>query len=181
MSSTSLLLNLFINTKRVETIPPDVLADVDHHVNLKQAQFLQPTKPSQVTRQAEIQKSNIFEQNDEDIEKESQHDTLIIRPPVVMRTIESQKRTKVVNQMTASFVISQVKPTPEGAGLRSNARQEAVESHRRANFEAEGSSFKPLVNHHQRLYKGTGWKTIVEHFQLNISVRSDQFAIIMLV
>ena len=79
-----------------------------------------------------------------------------------MRTIESQKRTKVVNQMTASFVISQVKPTPEGAGIRSNAysRPEAVDSHRRANFEAEGSSFKPLVNHHQRLYKGTGWQTV---------------------
>ena len=160
--------------KRVETIPPDVLADVDHHVNLKQAHFLQPTKPPPTTRQTENQKNNIFGQND--IEKESQHDTLIIRPPVVMRTIESQKRTKVVNQMTASFVISQVKPTPEGAGIRSNAysRSEAVESHRRANFEAEGSSFKPLVNHHQRLYKGTGWRTVrtlkISWFTANISL-----------
>ena len=164
MRSKSLLPNLFITTIRVETIPPDVLADVDHHVNLKQAQFLQPTKSPPV-RQTENQKNNIFEQNYEDVEKESQHDTLIIRPPVVMRTIETQKRTQVVNQMTASFVISQVKPTPEGAGIRSNAysRQEAVESHRRANFEAEGSSFKPLVNHHQRLYKGKGWRTIVRH------------------
>ena len=71
-----------------------------------------------------------------------------------------ESKTKVVNQMTASFIISPVKPTPEVAtsSIRSNAynRQEAVDGHRRANFEAEGSSFKPLVNHHQRLYKGIG-------------------------
>jgi len=142
-----------MNRYRVETIPPDVLADVDHHVNLNQAQFIHPTKPP--VKKTEIQKKNNFEQNAEDIKKEFQHDTLIIRPPVVMRTFESPKRTKVVNQMTASFDISRVKPTPEGAGIRSNdyIGQAVMDSHRRANFEAEGSSFKPLVNRHQRLYK----------------------------
>ena len=61
--------------------------------------------------------------------------------------------------MTASFIISPVKPTPEGArsDVRSNSyRHEVEDGHRRANFEAEGSSFKPLVNHHRRLYKGIG-------------------------
>ena len=130
-----------------------MLADVDRHVNLKQAQFLQPTKPP--VKQTDSHNS-VFDPNDENAEKEPQHDKLIIHPPVVIRTKES--RTKVVNQMTASFIISPVKPTPESASIRSNAynRQEVVDGHRRANFEAEGSSFKPLVNHHQRLYKGIG-------------------------
>ena len=145
----------FIIVKRVETIPPDVLADVDRHVNLKQAQFLQPTKPPVKPTDSH---NSVFDPNDENIEKAPQYDKLIIRPPVVIRTKES--KTKVVNQMTASFIISPVKPTPEVAtsSIRSNAynRQEAVDGHRRANFEAEGSSFKPLVNHHQRLYKGIG-------------------------
>ena len=122
---------------------------------MKKAQFLRPTKPP--VKPTENQNS-IFDPNDEKELVGPQHDKLIIRPPVMIRTKES--RTKVINQMTASFIISPVKPTPEGAhhGVRSNAytHQEAVDGHRRANFEAEGSSFKPLVNHHQRLYKGIG-------------------------